>query len=299
MGVREMNDMVNSNRGVQRPAALALAGVALCLAAWATTTRAETVAMVTDVIGRVFVQGSATHNNIAILADIEPDARMQLESGARLVVLYLQSGDEYAFTGPAQVQFRPNGPQVAGGTPPRKRARSKLDVTIKPTGVTPGALVMRGTGSLSRIKLLNLTGTQTLETAPEFRWRDVEPAVRYQFELNDETGKSLFEIQIEGVALKLPPNFQLEEGIDYKWTVSSRLSDGRRYVNSGNFSVAPADLRARAEVLRPASGAPVAERVAFAVWLAQSRLNDEARKYWKALANERPEDPRLRALAAE
>ena len=293
--------MANSIRGVRRLAICAYIGIALCLALCATATRAETVAIVTDVTGKVVVQGGTANNIITVLTDIESDSRLALEGGARLVVIYLQSGDEYSFSGPAQVQFKSNGPQLAGGAQPQKRAsllgRSSRDASIKPFGVTQGAMVMRGVPA--RIKLLNLTGTRTLETAPEFRWQGVEPGARYQFELNDDTGKSLFEIQVEGVALKLPQEIRLQEAMGYTWSVSSRFADGRRYVSSGDFSIAPADLRARAEALRPPADAPVAERVTFAIWLTQSWLNDEARKYWRALAGERPHDARLRALAAE
>lgn len=59
------------------------------------------------------------------------------------------------------------------------------------------------------------------------------------------------------------------------------------------------ELRARMEALRPAAGAPVSERVAFAAWLEQMQLKDEARRYWKALAAERPDSAQLKALAAD
>jgi hypothetical protein len=58
-------------------------------------------------------------------------------------------------------------------------------------------------------------------------------------------------------------------------------------------------LRAEANALRPAAGSPVSERVAYAAWLVQAQLQDEARKYWRALSAERPEDERLKALAVE
>jgi hypothetical protein len=59
----------------------------------------------------------------------------------------------------------------------------------------------------------------------------------------------------------------------------------------------PAELRAKIEAARPKPGASVAERVAFATWLEQLELRDEARQYWKALAAERPDSPRLKELA--
>jgi hypothetical protein len=64
-------------------------------------------------------------------------------------------------------------------------------------------------------------------------------------------------------------------------------------VNPGN------DARAVAQALRPAASAPVSARVAYAAWLEQMELRDEARKYWRALSAERPGDEKLKALAAE
>lgn len=52
------------------------------------------------------------------------------------------------------------------------------------------------------------------------------------------------------------------------------------------------ELRARIEAARPKPGAPVSERVAFAAWLEQLELRDEAKAYWKALASERPDSAR-------
>ena len=40
-------------------------------------------------------------------------------------------------------------------------------------------------------------------------------------------------------------------------------------------------------------------RAAYAAWLEQTELRDAARRYWKALAAERPGDEKLKVLAAE
>ena len=57
------------------------------------------------------------------------------------------------------------------------------------------------------------------------------------------------------------------------------------------------ELRARIEAARPKPGASVSERVAFAAWLEQLELRDEAKAYWKALAAERPDSARLTDLS--
>ncbi|MBI3043631.1 MAG: hypothetical protein HYY78_12500 [Betaproteobacteria bacterium] len=257
----------------------------------------QSIALITDISGRV--SGTAP---VSILSEIAAEARIQLEAGARLVAIYLKSGDEYTFTGPAQVQFRAAEPQVTSGAQPRKKA-SPLgkagNVTIRPVNVAQAAFVMRGSRPTARIKLLTLSGTKTLEMAPDFRWQEIESRPRYRFEITDDTGKSLHESEVTETSFKLPASVRLQEGVTYTWEVSARTPDGRRYVSASDFSIAPAEVRAQAETLRPAAGAPVSDRVAYAAWLEQMELRDEARKYWKALAAERPDDTRLKELAQE
>ena len=258
---------------------------------------AQNVAIVTDVSGKVTGPGPVT-----ILSEIRADARLQLEAGARLVTLYLKSGDEYTFSGPSQVQFRAAEPSALSGAKPQKRASpigKGGSVTIKPVGVAQAAFVMRSSRTTARIRLLSLSGTRTLESSPEFRWQAIEPGVNYRFELTDDTGRSLYESEVQATSLKLPASVTLKEGASYTWEVSARTPDNRRYVTAGDFTIAPAELRSQAQVLRPPSSAPVSDRVAYAAWLEQSELRDEARKYWQALAKERPDDEKLKALAAE
>jgi hypothetical protein len=282
--------------GRLRRHAARLVALASLLALVPLSAAAQGVAIVTDVSGKVTGPGAVT-----ILSEITVDARLQLEAGARLVALYLRSGDEYSLTGPAQVQFQAGGPNVITGAKPQKRASlvGKSNVTIKPVGVTQAAYVMRSGRSSARIRLLSPAGTLTLDAAPEFRWQEVEPGMKYRFELTDDTGRSLHEAELQATSLKLPASVALKPGISYTWEVSARTADNRRYVSAGDFSVAPPDLRAQAASLRPAASAPVSDRVAYAAWLAQVDLRDEARKYWRALAKERPGDEKLKALAAE
>jgi len=89
------------------------------------------------------------------------------------------------------------------------------------------------------------------------------------------------------------------EGTAYRWEISARLADGRKYSNEGDFSIAPATLRAQAVSLRPPGAARLSNRVTYALWLEQMELRDEARRVWRALAAERPEDTELRRLAGE
>jgi hypothetical protein len=259
------------------------------------------VAMVTDLQGKATVSSDGRSLDATILAELPAGAQVELRAGATLVALYLDAGDEYVFKGPATIVFRPAQPEVLSGEKPEKRgpplSKGGKDIRIKPVGMAQAAIVMRGVHANARLQLLNLHQTRTLEVRPEFRWLELQPGLKYDFKLNDDTGRTLFETQLGATSFKLPADLQLKEGVPYTWEVSGRLPDGRKYSSSADFAVAPADLRARAETLRPAASAPLSSRVAYAAWLDQMELKDEARKYWRAASAERPEDPRLKALA--
>jgi len=276
-----------------------VAMAALASLAWfaSAPAAAQNVAIVTDVSGKVTGPGA-----VSILSEIAADARVKLEPGAKLVALYMKSGDEYQFSGPSEVQFQAGGPKVLSGNPLQKRASPVGrggSVTIKPVNVAQAAYVMRSSRTTARIKLLTLSATRALESSPEFRWQGIEGGGKYRFELTDDTGRSLYETEVQGTSLKLPASVALKEGASYTWEVSTRAPDNRRYVSAGDFTIAPAEVRAQAQALRPAPSAPVSDRVAYAAWLEQVELRDEARKYWQALSKERPENEKLKTLAAE
>jgi hypothetical protein len=261
------------------------------------------VAMVTDLQGKATITADGRPRDLTILAEVDAGAQVQLAAGATLVALYLDAGDEYVFKGPAAIVFKSAQPDVTSGAKPEKRGSSLGKggnaIRIKPVGVAQGAMVMRGFRTGARIQLLNLHKTRTLETQPEFRWQALQSGVKYQIEITDDTGRTVQEAQVDAASFKLPAGVPLKEGVPYTWEVSARLPDGRKYSSSADFAVAPADLRAQAEALRPAVAAPLSTRVAYAAWLDQMELKDEARKYWKAAAAERPDDPRLKALAEQ
>ena len=282
----------------------AIAPLLMCaFGALPATAQSAGVGMVTDLLGQATVSSQGRSRDLTILDELDAGAMVRVSPGATLVVLYLDAGDEYVFKGPATIDFRREQPEMQSGTTPERRnltlGKGGKVIRIKPVGMTQGAMVMRGIRADARIQLLNLHRTRTLETRPEFRWKELQPGLKYAFELDDETGRMIFEAQVNATSMELPASVQLKEGVPYTWEVSARLPDGRKYSSSAEFAVAPADLRAQAEALRPATSAPLSTRIAYAAWLDQMELKDEARKYWKAASAERPEDSRLRALAAQ
>jgi len=253
--------------------------------------------MVTDLAGNVTAQDGQAP--LSILAEIEAGTRFDVAKGARLVTLYLKSGDEYRVSGPAEVEFRRSDPLLLkGGVMQKRSSVLGKPVVIRPVGVTEAAYVMRG-GAKGRVRLLNLHGTRTLQMRPEFRWKRIKGVEAYHFELSDNSGRTLVEQNVGRAGYQLPADIRLSPGETYLWEVAARSADGYRYVGAGDFTVASAKLRSQVEALRPDSGAPVSMRVAFAAWLEGMKLKDEARTYWKALAAERPHDTTLKSMAAE
>ena len=263
---------------------------------------AQPVAMVTDLVGKAQLQGDAQKTNVSILAEIDADRQIRLEKDTTLVAIYLKSGYEYSFRGPGLIQFKAEAPIALSGTAPQQRVPALTkdpQIRIKPVGIVQGALVMRSARASARLQLLSPNGAKTLNLNPVFRWQGIENMTTYQFELTDDAGKTLLETSVEGTAFKLPPQVSLKEGATYTWKVSVRTADGRKYSSVGDFGVVPRDLRAKVDSLRPRKDSQLSERVAFAAWLEQLELKEEARIYWKDLSAERPEDARLKSLAAE
>jgi len=273
-------------------AVLAFAGVLV-----ATPVGAEPVAMITDLQGKV--QGPAEPP--AILASIEAGATLQVADGGALVVVYFQSGKEFTFKGPATVRFAGTAPEMVAGDKPASRdplmGRVAGAGKIKPVGKIQAAVVMRGANQSARIKLENMVGTRVLDRRPVFQWQAPEQGLSYSFELTDDSGRILIETEVRGVSFALPESVALQDGRTYTWLVGTTMSDGRKYTNAGDFTVAPTDLRREVEAVRPAANAPIAEMVTYAAWLDQLQFHDEARKYWKQLAAVRSDDANLSKLA--
>lgn len=275
-----------------------------CIASAATAEPAvATVAMVTDLEGKAVLLDDARKPAVTILSEVRQDAKVQIEAGGRLVAVYLNSGQSWEMKGPAVVLFRAHQPEAESGAKPHPRgnalSKGSKDIRIKPVVVAQAAIVMRSIKPKLKLKLLNPLGNKTLEERPLFAWKSLAPELAYRFTLLDETGKTLYETTVNGTSLPLPAQLQLREAAIYTWMVSAQHPDGSTFSNASDFSLASADLRRQVESLRPAGDSSFAERVAFAAWLEQMALRDEARKYWKAAAAERQDDPRLKVMAGE
>lgn len=257
----------------------------------------SSVGLVTDVEGNVRLIRGREVVKASIPADVFADTRLEVDNGARVVMLMLSSGEEATVRGPASARMAPEG---VIGTPPSAVTRKTGSVgtmKLRRRDLGQAAIVMRSNEQTVRFPLLSLAGTLTLETAPVFRWSAVEGAGPYHFALLDEAGRELFAARTEATELALPAAVTLAEDRLYTWEVSARRANGLEYSNFGDFALAPQALRREAAARRPASGADFSDWVAYAVWLDSVELTDAAREVWRRLSRERPGEERLRQLA--
>ncbi len=259
---------------------------------------AAPVAMVTDIEGTATITLAGKTQDATILTVIEAGSQLQLRAGATLTTLYLGAGNEFVFKGPALVTIRASGPEVLSGDNPQTRSPTVgKAVRIKPAGLTQAAVVMRSLSDNRRIRMLNFDATLILDRVAEFRWQGLAEEMTYLFELADDTGRMLHRGTAPSSAYTLPPELPLQDGASYRWTVSTSPSRARQTSTVGNFQMATAGLRDQVNAMRPDAMAPVSENVAYAAWLEQVDLKDEARKVWRALAAERPAEMLFRKLA--
>lgn len=269
------------------------------LASFSSAVYAASVAVVTDVQGRAMLSKESRVPQLGVLAEVESDARVQLDDKSKLVVVYYSSGAEYTFRGPAVVQFKAAAPEALSGSAPETRAvalaSTGKDVRIKPGGLARAAYMMMGAANF--LKLAGLSDTRTLDARPEFRWSALEPAVSYEFRIMSEAGRVVFASSTPNTSLTLPTNVSLHADTQYTWRVSAQLNDGTQSTAVGEFSIVPPELRAQVESARPAATAALSQQIAFALWLEQLELRDEARRYWEIARAQYPDDPRIEALA--
>lgn len=259
--------------------------------------QATAMAVVTDFQGRSTITTAGRSVDAAILSDIQPGAQAQLAANASLVVLYLADGSEYQIKGPAQVLFRADRPEVSQGAPAvRRPAPAAGSLRIKAAAVGQGAIVMRSLGS-TRIRLVSGNGTLVLDAQPELSWVAPAPDLRYSLDVADDMGRSLLTAEVAATAFQLPAALGLRDGSTYTWEVSGRGPDGRKYSGRGEFGVATAPLRLQVSAAKGLADAVMSSQVALALWLEQQELRDEARKVWRELARQRPNEAQLKAMA--
>lgn len=257
------------------------------------------VALVSDVEGSVRLVRGGESGSARLLSDLFPDTRLELDPGARVVMLMLASGEEVTVRGAASALLAANGVSAEPAQAVSRRTSGVGGVQLRRKDLAQAAIVMRKSDQTVRPPLLSLSGTYTIEQPPVFRWSAVEDSGPYRVTLLDDADKVLYEAVTTATEHALPASVALAPGRRYTWEVATRKANGVEHANFGDFGIAPPALRADALARKPRPGASFSDRIAYAVWLDTNELADAGREVWKQLAAERPGDEQLRRMASE
>ena len=261
------------------------------MAAFAAMASAQPVAVVTDVTGAV---ASSAGGPIAILASVSAGERLRLAPASRVALLYYGDGAQYDARGAGEVVVEASKPRAESGAfvEPRRDSATPA-VRLRTADVAQGAIVMRNLG----LRVV-APEAQVYSLRPELAWTDSRTEATYEVALLDATGRPVYETTTRERSAALPDHVALVPGASYALQVTARVRAAVAQVARAEFRIAPADLRERADALAPGRpAAAIADRVAYALWLEQNELPDEARRWWRDLARVRPHDDALRRRA--
>jgi len=253
---------------------------------------AQPIAVVTDVQGAATVV-SAADAPVAILQPLNGGDRLRLGAGARVALLYYADGTQFDARGPGELALDAKRPQPSAGAVVQARAAaSSPAMRLKPNGLVQGAFVMRNLG----LRVV-APDPQVLSTRPDLAWTDSRTGTVYDVAVIDASGARVFEQTTPARATQVSGTTALVPGRSYALQVTARIGGEVVQVARAEFRVAPEELQAQAKALAPPADAAVADRVAYALWLEQNDLRDEARRWWAVIAASRPEQGSLRERA--
>lgn len=262
---------------------------------------AQPVAMVVDLTGRAaWDRIEPVHITDAVM----PERLLTLDPEARLVVVFLKTGTEQVFTGPAHIRFKADG-TVEGGKAASTRRLQALQgkLQLKPAALAQASVVMKEMAFESEFRRddwpgLKPNGPGLLDPSPEFTWAPLSGA-KFTFRITDDKQRPVLNVTGTEARQKLPAPSPLRGGRTYQWHLLAECPDGSRRTESGHFRLLDEAERAGLRAAKPGPEAGFADRLLYASLLDQLGVKDEAKALWQALARERPEDPNLRGLARD
>ena len=263
---------------------------------------ASPVAMVTDVSGPVSVADSGKTQPAALLSYVEPGAVLRVAAGARVALTFLSRPIEVALGGPAEATVGNEGVTVQKGAAPTIRtldaARSDAARNFQSAQRDRVALATVQMRSLAppKIQIDGPANTAVSTTSPVLSWSAPDGARETRIVVSDSQGRMVIDRKVTGSSIALADS-PLTYGASYSWRVESRGPSGEPLSASAPFSVIDAELASRLAASKPASGAPFSERLLFALQLQSQGLAYEAKREWRALSAERPDDAALRQMA--
>lgn len=110
------------------------------------------VAIVTQISGTSSQDVGTTAVALKLLTELREQHVLRLSHDSNLVVLYYANAKQYALRGPAVIRIGRERPYSMQGAEPEAlrslQGRDGASIRIEPSGVTEGALILRGGGAI-------------------------------------------------------------------------------------------------------------------------------------------------------
>ncbi|MES2263944.1 MAG: hypothetical protein V4724_35950 [Pseudomonadota bacterium] len=265
----------------------------VCLMLLAVAARAagpdEVVGMVLDVQGNGELLRQGRTSKLQLLSYIKPGTQLKIDAGAKASVSHYGAKLIYQLTGPVQAEVDAERLKVVSGAPAvtKSLAEKVVAAAVNPN-MGAAAFKMRGLGQ--EIAMLAPTNRSVqLTLRPRFQWSAPEPA-SYQLTVIEAPERVIARATVDGSSWELPANVKLQQGKDYRWSVSyTPASDGQMRSAGAEFSVATQAESDATLALKPGAGAAVDEWVLYAAILRDRQMLDEARQVWREIASQRPD----------
>jgi hypothetical protein len=268
------------------PALRAFALAVLFALAQAVPAAAPPVALVTDVVGDVAVDGAP----LKLLQPLPTGTEVVLGPSATAVLFFVRDGNEWTLTGPGRYRLGRDGVTAHDGAPRAQKRTPPAplrDVKLRPDRLRQAAIILRGFD-------LRLTspphGDVVLDDSVTFAW-DMQDArdVEFEVEVVDSSGQRVLREKTTERSLAWPADVELRAGERYTWAVraTSRRMAQPLY-RASEFVMATPQVRQRVQAARPGERARFSERVLFVALLDEIGAATQAERARADLAKERP-----------
>lgn len=255
---------------------------------------AEPVAMVTDVSEGVFAVVKDKSEKVALLSYFEPGITLRLNANARLTATFLTKSVEYRFTGPAKLTVEKDrivaneGKAETHTVSLQKTTAAKKFTVAQRESVTQAAFEMRA-GARPGLRLDDPVDTLVIGNLLVFNWDGPHSSEGYQINLFDEQKKLVYQTSVTTNSWS-PPAGLLKAGDAYEWEIQTILEKGEVLTARASFSVADNGAAKDAQAQSPGANSLFSDRVLYAVYLEENGFKYDARRLWKELVKERPDD---------
>lgn len=267
-----------------------LFGVMACNLAYA-----GAVGLVLDISGSVRADASGRKKVIDIATALDPGTHLDLDKGSEISFVFYPTRQIFTAVGPSALQITEQTVKQLQGAAmkfkdlPENRIAVSLGYQDR---AVPAAMPMRNIVLKPR-PVEPLEGETVLWERPEFVWTSVNGAL-LDFSLTLD-GATVHQQQIDSNRLVLPAGLSLLSGREYRWQIAFASSD-KATTNWGTFTVASASVRQQLQAEQPTADADLADWVLYAMTLDQLKMNTDANRVWRRVADQRPTSNKLHEL---